>query len=218
MRPQNLVADCLEWTTAPPIAPASVDSRVCSTIVQDLIRIGSLLGLPIIVPTDSRLTDPLRLDFSLMAHGTANAATSKFWRVPLIWEPCDVVLYPPAWGGNDDCLLAYVLAHEVVHCYQNEVWIEMGEVAIHRHEPAFVVEGSAAYLAAADLGYLPPGQSPWWGPTPLFAGGTTWSGDPGTSLTDRSYDAMGLALPGRARPAHLPVGEDGGGLAARGNR
>jgi hypothetical protein len=196
--PQDLTANCLQWVTAPPNVDRSLQQGVCADVASDLAGIGSRLGLPIIAPTRSRLTDPLAIVFApanidsktfavtgyfngLKHHLTPGSPEEGFVR-----EPCQITLYPLLYdnehaslGGVSD-RLHVLLSHEVVHCYQDEVltYAEMTGSA-----PSFITEGSATYLATSYAGYGEPGTASFWS--------QGWLGLPSVDLTARGYDAVG---------------------------
>ena len=183
-------------------APSSVDHSllegVCADVVSDLAGIGARLGLPVLAPTSSRLTDPLAIVFAPHdVDGTTLAVTGYFNGVKhhltpgspdegFVKEPCQITLYPLLYGGEHASLggvsdrLHVLLSHEVVHCYQDVVF---SEKAISQTVPAFIGEGSATYLATSYAGYGEPGTASFWS--------KGWLGIPGRDLTARRYDAVG---------------------------
>ena len=196
--PQNLTANCLQWVTAPASVDHSLQEGVCADVVSDLTGIGARLGLPIITPTKSRLTNPLAIVFAPTdVNGSTLAVTGYFNGVKhhltpgspeegFVKEPCQITLYPLLYGGEQASLggvsdrLHVLLSHEVVHCYQDEVFTE---TEIVQSVPPFVLEGSATYLATSYAGYGEPGTASFWS--------KGWLGIPDRDLTARRYDAVG---------------------------
>jgi hypothetical protein len=197
-------SNCLEWTTAPTAVDATVKAAVCADVVSDLAGIGALLGLPIIAPTSHQLTDPLRIIFAAQPKGATAMNTTYFKAVTnpehpdrgVIDEPCAITIYPVAWqgeGSGGSAKLRVWLAHETVHCYQNEVFTEQengsspdADGNATNQIPDFVLEGSATYLGTLYVGYAEQSTPRDW--SSLTQG---WLGDPGKDLTARGYDAIG---------------------------
>ncbi len=196
--PQDLTANCLQWVTAPASVDHSLEEGVCADVVSDLAGIGARLGLPVLAPTSSRLTDPLAIVFApTNVNGKTLATTGYFNGVKhhlspgspdegFVKEPCQITLYPLLYSGEHASLggvsdrLHVLLSHEVVHCYQDEVF---SEAEISQTVPAFITEGSATYLATSYAGYGEPGTASFWS--------EGWLGIPGRDLTARNYDAVG---------------------------
>jgi hypothetical protein len=196
--PQDLTANCLQWVTAPASVDHSLVDGVCADVVSDLAGIGARLGLPVLAPTSSRLTDPLAIVFApTNVNGKTLAVTGYFNGVKhhlspgspeegFIKEPCQITLYPLLYSGEHASLggvsdrLHVLLSHEVVHCYQDKVF---SEAEISQTVPAFITEGSATYLATSYAGYGEPGTASFWS--------QGWLGIPGRDLTARNYDAVG---------------------------
>jgi len=199
-------SDCLDWVTAPSSVGDALKAAVCSDVVSDLAGIGSLLGLPIIVPSSHSWNDPVQIIFSTASNGTTLMQTSEFKAIksdPLgnnnkgfIDEPCQITLYPisydgeaPVGSGVSD-RLHVLLSHEVVHCYQNEdmpAGTNTTGTDIDGNTTGtiaeFINEGSATYLGTLYAGYGEPA-------TPLFWQ-NGWIGNPTKDLTARGYDAVG---------------------------
>ena len=196
--PQDLTGHCLQWVTAPSSVDHSLLEGVCADVVSDLAGIGARLGLPVLAPTSSRLTDPLAIVFAPHdVDGTTLAVTGYFNGVKhhltpgspdegFVKEPCQITLYPLLYGGEHASLggvsdrLHVLLSHEVVHCYQDVVF---SEKEISQTVPAFIGEGSATYLATSYAGYGEPGTASFWS--------QGWLGIPSRDLTARRYDAVG---------------------------
>jgi hypothetical protein len=194
--PQDLTATCLQWVTAPASVDHSLLEGVCADVVSDLAGIGARLGLPIIKPTNSRFTDPLAIVFAPTDVGGSTLAVTGYFNgvkhhlspgspdEGFVKEPCQITLYPLLYSSEHASLggvsdrLHVVLSHEVVHCYQDEVFTET-EMTL----PAFIAEGSATYLATSYAGYGEPGTASFWS--------QGWLGIPGRDLTARKYDAVG---------------------------
>ena len=138
--PQDLTTDCLRWVTTPASVDHSLVEGVSADVTSDLVGIGARLGLPIITPTSSGFTDPLAIVFDpTNVNGSTLAVTGYFNAFKhhltpgspnegFVREPCQITLYPLLYG-NEHALLGGVsdrlhvlLSHEVVHCYQDEVF------------------------------------------------------------------------------------------------
>jgi hypothetical protein len=193
--PQDLTSNCLRWVTAPASVDHSLEEVVCADVVSDLAGIGARLGLPVLAPTNSRFTDPLSIVFASTNVNNRTLAVSGYFnavKTPgppgtgYVREPCQITLYPLLYSGEHASLggvsdrLHVILAHEVVHCYQAVVFT-YAEAA--RGLPAFMMEGSATYLATSYAGYGEPGTPAFWK--------QGWLGTPGQDLTARAYDAVG---------------------------
>ena len=193
--PQDLTANCLKWVTAPASVDHSLEEGVCADVVSDLAGIGARLGLPVLAPTNSRLTDPLAIVFAPANENSGTLAVSGYFnavKTPgssnagFVREPCQITLYPLLYGGESASLggvsdrLHVILSHEVVHCYQAVVFTYAE--ATHGL-PAFMTEGSATYLATSYAGYGEPGTASFWS--------KGWLGIPDRDLTARGYDAVG---------------------------
>ena len=169
---------------------------VCTDLDADLVGIANLLGLPALAPTGSSLTSPVEVDFSdVPATKNPNSAfmETQYFSTgsPLNLHPCKVVVYPLAYdeiSSTDTSVspeIHVLLAHEAVHCYQHAVisFQEYGGFGPDK-VPLWISEGSATYVATLYTGYAEPGTSTFW----CCYG---WLGVPNTSLTGRSYDAVG---------------------------
>jgi hypothetical protein len=193
--PQDLTANCLKWVTAPASVDHSLVEGVCADVVSDLAGIGARLGLPVLAPTNSRLTDPLAIVFAPANENSKTLAVTGYFnavKTPgssntgFVREPCQITLYPLLYGGESASLggvsdrLHVILSHEVVHCYQAVVFTYAE--ATHGL-PAFMTEGSATYLATSYAGYGEPGTASFWS--------KGWLGIPDRDLTARGYDAVG---------------------------
>ena len=196
--PQDLTANCLRWVTAPAAVDHSLQEGVCADVVSDLAGIGERLGLPILAPTTSRLTDPLAIVFAPTNVNSKTLAVTGYFNgvkdhlTPgspghgFVKEPCQITLYPLLYGGEHALLggvsdrLHVILSHEVVHCYQAVVFTY---AEANQGLPAFMTEGSATYLATNYAGYGEPGTASFWN--------QGWLGTPGRDLTARGYDAVG---------------------------
>jgi hypothetical protein len=196
--PQDLTANCLQWVTAPPSVDHSLVEGVCADVVSDLAGIGARLGLPILAPTKSKLSNPLAIVFAPAdVSGSTLAVTGFFNGVKhhlnpgspdegFVKEPCQITLYPILYGGEHASLggvsdrLHVVLSHEVVHCYQDVVFTYAEATG---PLPAFMTEGSATYLATSYAGYGEQGTASFWS--------KGWLGIPSRDLTARGYDAVG---------------------------
>jgi hypothetical protein len=173
--PHDLTANCLHWVTAPASVDHSLLEGVCADVVSDLAGIGARLGLPIITPTTSRLTNPLAIVFAPTdIDGSTLAVTGYFIGVKhhlspgspdegFVKEPCQITLYPLLYGSEQALLggvsdrLHVLLSHEVVHCYQDVVFANTAQSL-----PAFITEGSATYLATSYAGYGEQGTASFW--------------------------------------------------------
>ena len=177
--PDTPAGFCAAQTTGAPDDASAL--AFCTDLVQDLSDIGDLLGLPIIRPTGSSLTTPVRVIFSKEAGSTA--VTALMAR-PFGSEPCEINVYPV---GYDDQISADTgvslqlhvqIAHEVVHCYQNLVGAGF---------PEWVSEGSATYLATLYAHHYESNTDGAW---KRWIGGSD-TADETRNLTLRSYDAIG---------------------------
>ena len=123
--------------TAPASVDHSLEEGVCADVVSDLAGIGARLGLPVLAPTNSRLTDPLAIVFAPRIENSGTLAVSGYFnavKTPgssnagFVREPCQITLYPLLYGGESASLggvsdrLHVILSHEVVHCYQAVVF------------------------------------------------------------------------------------------------
>lgn len=197
--PQDLTANCRHWVTAPANVDHSLLEGVCADVVSDLAGIGTRLGLPVLAPTSSRLTDPLAIVFAPTNENSKTLAVTGYFNgvkhhlkpgspgEGFVTEPCQITLFPLMYdnehallGGVSD-RLHVLLSHEVVHCYQDVVFTY--KEATDGSLPAFLTEGSATYLATSYAGYGEQGTPSFWS--------QGWLGIPGRDLTGRGYDAVG---------------------------
>jgi hypothetical protein len=185
------------WPFTTNVAPdASVDLAfaMADDMASIIVGMGPKLGVPVIYP-GPRDTPDIILTLSDTDGGTALLDTR-----PTVWDnghysPCDVTAYKNTWsnaawtaGDKVSPTLHVLLAHEVVHCYQNAV---IGDIYRDAGMPSWTIEGTADYLAVNYTGIVGPGDAGAWQDYLI----------PEISLTTRSYDAMGyfaeLAFKGR---------------------
>ena len=161
-------------------------------LTADLERLGPRLGLSTIETGGTIDTPPapyiglLTLDISEEDGGNTLMQTwAVVNNVTGHYSPCNFVVYRNAWqgeqvvGGRVSDRLHVLLTHEAVHCYQNTI---IGNEPEALRMPAWIMEGSAAWLAGDDTRIEEPSlPSDWRG----------WFNPSDTRLVDRSYDAVG---------------------------
>lgn len=169
------------------------EDAVCTEVLSDLDGEGTLLDLPVITPTSLPATDPLRIIFDGKANGGNLAQTFIFTSVAnplnpnntLVSEPCEIVLYPIAYQGQEmsgavSDTLHSILSHEIIHCYQHVVFSnDANEASV----PDFIIEGTAQYLGNLYADYPIPATADVWR--------KGWLHDTDIDLVQRSYDAVG---------------------------
>ena len=136
-----------------------------TTSLSDIARIGPKLGMSVITPGTAIAPD-ISLIVSDADAGGALMETFAYSDIHNPYEPCQVTVYRNAWlneqvtsaGGVSD-RLHVLLTHEVVHCYQNVVW---GNVGTAHAMPAWITEGTAMWLAADDTGIAEPSLANMW--------------------------------------------------------
>jgi von Willebrand factor type D domain len=169
---------------------------VCSDLVADLAGLARVLGLPVLAPTGSVLTSPVKVDFATAqdpANPSAYMDTNYFHPPsPLVnFFPCAIRLFPSAYetesqsGISVSAKIHILLVHEAVHCYQNSVitFDEAGGNA-ETKVPQWMSEGLATYVATLYTGYAEPATPSFWVPY-------GWLGNTTESLQSRNYDAVG---------------------------
>jgi hypothetical protein len=161
-----------------------LQEALCAEVSGDLAHIAARLGLPVLGSDDSaqnRVTITLSNDDG----GQVLLQTMKGTLPGGAVSPCNIKLYRNLWSTEhpvDDGVshgLHVLLTDEVVHCYENSIWDQTG---VADRIPSWISEGSAMYLADADAGPGPSNAAVWKYHYLLF---------PQTSLTDRTYDAIG---------------------------
>jgi hypothetical protein len=170
----------------------------CTDLVQDLSEIGQRLNMTVIQPTNS-FTSPVQVIFALSASGDTSLRTAPF--IPgshvagglIDWEPCQITVLPAALRS---ARLQVLIAHEVVHCYQNVVRIRFDpDVGASSAYPDWVSDGSATYLATLYAHSNEDNTSGAWlrwiGQSDTLDPGTNHTFDETSSLTHRGYDAIG---------------------------
>ncbi|HEY5274904.1 MAG TPA: hypothetical protein VIJ34_16975 [Acidimicrobiales bacterium] len=194
--PQTPAEACAQQAKTGPVDSAFA-LAVCTDLVQDLTDIGNMLGMVVIQPTSSSLTTPVRVIFDASA-GPPNdiLETKPFVPGPdlntrgLIGdEPCQITFYPAAYdkekplGSGVSPRLHVLIAHEVVHCYQNVVTNAFkAGLSAHDGFPQWVSEGSATYLATQYAGHGEDGTASYW---------KGWIENENKNLTLRERDAVG---------------------------
>ncbi len=179
-------ADFLNWpidVTQAPDAPTDLTKAMVQEILIDIAHIGNRLGLPVI---DAGYPGSVNIALVVSdADGGDAAMVTIPWNDGGHYEPCQITVYKHSWDGQQvdsnggvSPLLHVWLTHEVVHCYQNAV---EGDLATHNAIPAWISEGSAFYLAAADTNIAEPHMPATW--KDYFSAET--------ALTTRNYDAYG---------------------------
>jgi von Willebrand factor type D domain len=168
-------------------------SAVCTELMTDLAGIGNLLALPVLDGTGS-LTSPVQLIFSDdPAPDPDEEMETKYFPsrfAQSVVEPCQITIYPGIYsaesptGSPVSAPFAVVLAHEVVHCYQNSV-ISFAEAGGNDGTvvPGWISEGVATYIATLYKMGGEPGTPKFW------ANG--WLGTTNKELEGRTYDAVG---------------------------
>ena len=169
--------------------------------MQDLSDIGKRLDMTPIMPTTNPLTTPVRVIFNAEDGGNTLLTTHPFASAQSGWEPCEITLFTDAWEKETpqesavSPRLHVLIAHEVVHCYQYAVAIAFKASLNTDPFPEWISEGSATYLATLYAGYgedNTPGQwKRWIGGSDTLDASKKHNFDETTSLTDRSYDAVG---------------------------
>ena len=172
-----------------------VAGNACVALEGFLPFIGQALGQPTI-----QMFDEVHLIFSAVPDTDPSVEMfTNFWDndhakfFSNVQEPCQITVYPIAWSGQADTSLSpdfrVLLAHEVVHCYQNAiVGVENAFTPgpSGRSLPKWISEGSATYIATTLLGIEEPGTPSFWN-----KGNLGWLGAPNAQLDTRSYDAVG---------------------------
>jgi hypothetical protein len=184
-------SDCAELATGP--VTDAFKSAVCTELVADLQGIGGLLGLPALLPTASALSSPVKVVFSPTPDpkngDDTYMETTYFSPIggTVGIEPCEITIFPSAYDGETpvgsgvSSKIRVLLAHEVVHCYQNSV-ISYQESGGTTKVPQWMSEGLATYVATLYVDYGEPATPTFWG---------NWFGTPNKELIARSYDAVG---------------------------
>lgn len=96
-------------------------------------------------------------------------------------SPCNILIYRSAWTGESATngklsdRLRVLLAHEVIHCYQNTV--------NGLNSNAWIDEGTATWGATNLLGIAEPGTASFFG---------RWLNKPWMQIGQRTYDAVGF--------------------------
>jgi hypothetical protein len=167
-----------------------VKSAACAELESDLIGIGNLLDLPILFPTGLP-TSPVKLIFSAVPGPPDVYMETHYLTIGnTLHEPCEITVYPLIFGGtpptaNLSDAFRLLMAHEVVHCYQNSVisYEENGGDG-PLTVPQWISEGSATYIATLYKHAPEPATPSFWVPY-------GWLGIPNKELLRRSYDAVG---------------------------
>jgi uncharacterized membrane protein len=176
--------DFVNWpvdVTLAPDVPMDLAKAMVDDLIKDVPHIGNALHLPVIDPGFPGAVN-IALDISDVQGGDA-AMLTKPWEINGHYEPCQITAFKNSWGGaqvqGDGTVpptLHVWLTHEVVHCYQNEVY---GDVATANAIPAWIGEGTAFWVAAADTGIAEPHMPGTW--ADYFTAET--------ALTARNYDS-----------------------------
>lgn len=188
--PADEISACLEQTTVEDGASVSLSSQkaVCAAVLSDLTGIGHDLDMDRIAPAYAPLSSPLTILFAANNLDAHTPIVTTYEQTKLHSEPCKLTFYPlffqfTAGGGAASATgIAFppgaqaLIAHEIVHCYQRLIFTSMDV-------PGWVTEGSATYLATLYTGHPEPGTASFWR--------VGWLGAPNTSLSLRSYDAVG---------------------------
>jgi hypothetical protein len=185
---------CADQSTGP--VDAAFALAVCTDLTQDLAGIGQLLGQPIIQPTSSRFTTPVRVVFD-PEEGAPNVLLETTPFAPLDLnthgligdEPCQVTFYPAVYQGEKPLgngvskRLHVLISHEAVHCYQDVVTNAFkAGLGAGPAFPPWVSEGSATYLGTLYATYGEDGTASYW---------KGWLGASNKNLTLRERDSVG---------------------------
>ena len=159
-----------------------LQDAMTADLYADLRHLGPKLGLPTIYP-DLSPGPGASIVFS-DTDGGNSLFTTFFEDDRGNYDPCIVTAWHNTWanqglvGGKVSDQLHVMLTHEAVHCYQQVLW---ADVQTNLLIPAWISEGTAAWLAADDTGLQEPGIASWW---------ANWFYIPEKALTERSYDAF----------------------------
>jgi hypothetical protein len=165
-------------------APAGLAAAMTAELEADIARIGPKLGMPVL-SSGSWAYPNIELILSDTDGGNEFFTTLAINDWKGNYEPCQVTAWKNGWqnervtgSGGVSPTLHVLMTHEVVHCYQNVVF---GNFETAAAVPAWIVEGTAIYLAADDTRIAEPMLPYVW--ARYFM--------PEIHLTGRTYDAFG---------------------------